>query len=167
MHQAKRCKKDWEDGKMYCFGMLIDGRAQTSGIKRWASDVTLLIVINGYYDLVKFTLPEFVGCDQWLTFIDTNDPERSEASTLKTGDKYEVTGRSLFSCCADQRRAPQGDMAPRARSIARGRVGNFCLTSSDGLLVGYKVVCQFECHPLPRKRFYLCLPKTLSGMTLG
>jgi glycogen operon protein len=89
-------KGDWEDSKMHCFGMLIDGRAQTSGIKRRASDVTLLIVINAYYDSVKFTLPEFVGGDQWLTFMDTNHPERSEASTLKTADKYEVTGRSLL-----------------------------------------------------------------------
>ncbi len=91
---------DWGDGKMRCFGMLIDGRAQTSGIKRRASDVTLLIVINGYYDLVKFTLPEFVGGDQWLTFIDTNDPELSTTSILKTGDKYEVTGRSLLLLAA-------------------------------------------------------------------
>jgi glycogen operon protein len=79
-------KSDWEDGKMHCFGMLIDGRAQTSGIKRRASDATLMIVINGYYDSVKFTLPEFVGGDQWLTFIDTNEPERNAASTVKTGD---------------------------------------------------------------------------------
>jgi hypothetical protein len=57
-------------------------------------------VINGYYDAVKFTLPEFVGGDQWLTFIDTNDPERSEASTLKTGEEYEVTGRSLLLLAA-------------------------------------------------------------------
>ena len=85
---------------MHCFGMLIDGRAQTSGIKRRASDVTLLIVVNGYYDLVKFTLPEFVGGDQWLTLVDTNDPERSEASTLKTGDEYEVIGRSLLLLAA-------------------------------------------------------------------
>jgi isoamylase len=93
-------KSDWADSKMHCFGMLIDGRAQTSGIKRRASDVTLLIVINGYYDLVKFTLPEFVGGDQWLTFIDTNDPELSTTSTLKTGDQYEVTGRSLLLLAA-------------------------------------------------------------------
>jgi glycogen operon protein len=89
-------KGDWEDGKMRCFGMLIDGRAQTSGIKRQASDVTLLIVLNAYYDKVRFTLPEFVGGDQWLTLIDTNDPEGSGASTLKTGNLYEVTGRSLL-----------------------------------------------------------------------
>jgi isoamylase len=89
-------QSDWENGLMRCFGMLIDGRAQTSGIKRRASDVTLLIVINAYHDVVKFTLPEFVGGDQWLTLIDTNDPERSETSTLKTADEYEVTGRSLL-----------------------------------------------------------------------
>jgi hypothetical protein len=91
---------DWGNGKMRCFGMLTDGRAQTSGIKRRASDVTLLIVLNGYYEAVKFTLPEFVGGDRWLTFIDTNDPERSEVSTLKTGDKYEVAGRSLLLLAA-------------------------------------------------------------------
>jgi isoamylase len=93
-------KNEWEDSKMRCLGMLIDGRAQTSGIKRRASDVTLLIVVNAYYDRVKFTLPEFVGGDQWLTFIDTNDPEYSETSTLKTGDEYEVTGRSLLLLAA-------------------------------------------------------------------
>ena len=79
---------------MRCFGMLIDGRAQTSGIKRQPSDVTLLIVVNGFYDLVKFTLPEFVRGDQWLTFIDT-DPDRRKTSTPRAGDVYEVTGRSV------------------------------------------------------------------------
>jgi isoamylase len=93
-------RSNWDDTKMHCLGMLIDGRAQTSGIKRRASDVTLLIVVNSYYDSVKFTLPEFVGGDQWLTFIDTNDPERHETPTLKAGDKYEVTGRSLLLLAA-------------------------------------------------------------------
>ncbi len=80
--------------------MLIDGRAQISGIKRRASDVTLLIVLNSYYDSVPFTLPEFVGGNQWLTFVDTNDPERPEASTLRTGDKYPAAGRSLLLLAA-------------------------------------------------------------------
>jgi isoamylase len=89
-------QSDWTDGNMRCLGMLVDGRAQTSGIKRRASDVTLLIVVNAYHDVVKFTLPEFVDGEQWLTLIDTNDPERGETSALKTGDAYEVTGRSLL-----------------------------------------------------------------------
>ncbi len=95
MHDA-----DWEDANMRCFGMLIDGRAQTSGIKMRAADVTLLIVVNSYHDVVKFTLPEFVGGDQWLTLIDTNDPERGQTSTLKTGSACQMAGRSLLLMAA-------------------------------------------------------------------
>lgn len=86
---------DWNDGLMRCFGMLVDGRAQTSGIKRRASDLTLLIVVNAYHDIVKFTLPEFVGASEWLILTDTNIPQRSETSLLNSGHDYEVTGRSL------------------------------------------------------------------------
>ena len=80
---------------MRCFGALVDGRAQTSGIKRRASDVTLLFVVNSYHDVVKFTLPGFVGGDQWVSLIDTNDPERGETPTSAAGSACEVTGRSL------------------------------------------------------------------------
>jgi|SRR5580704_17424195 isoamylase len=104
---------------MRCLGMLIDGRAQTSGIKRRASDVTLLIVVNGYYDLVKFNLPEFVGGNQWLTFIDTNDPHRSETSTLKTGDVYEVSGRSLLLLAALTSGEPVKVIWPLALDLLR------------------------------------------------
>src|SRR5882762_2512915 len=31
--------------------------------------------------------------------------------------------------------------------------GNVCLTRSDGLLIGYKVACQFESHPLRQRVF--------------
>jgi glycogen operon protein len=89
-------QSDWQDGNMRCFGMLVDGRAQTSGIKRRASDVTLLLVVNSYHDVVKFTLPGFVGGDQWVSLIDTNDPERGETPTLAAGNAYQVTGRSLL-----------------------------------------------------------------------
>ena len=55
--------------------------------------------------MVKFTLPEFVGGDEWLVFIDTNDAVRKQALTSKpskliqrcpSGSEYEVTGRSLL-----------------------------------------------------------------------
>ena len=92
---AEMGESEWADGNMRCFGMLIDGRAQTSGIKRRASDVTLLIVLNAHHEVVKFILPECVGGDQWLTFIDTNDPARGETATITTGHEYEVPGRSL------------------------------------------------------------------------
>ena len=87
---------DWKDGNMRCFGMLIDGRAQTSGIKRPASDVTLLLVLNAHHDVVNFTLPEFVGGKDWLCLIDTNAPDSERAARFTTRDHYQVTGRSLL-----------------------------------------------------------------------
>src|SRR5262249_16310863 len=70
---------DWNDGNMRCFGMLIDGRAQTSGIKLPALDVTLLLVLNAHHDVVNFTLPKFIGVKDWLCLIDTNKPTYEQA----------------------------------------------------------------------------------------
>ena len=39
------------------------------------------------------------------------------------------------------------DIEPATRSVS-SLPGNVCLTCSDGLLIGYKVACQFESHPL-------------------
>ena len=63
---------DWADENMRCFGMLMDGRAQTTGIRQLGHEATMLLVINGYHDLVMFTLPECAGGSQWSRLIDTN-----------------------------------------------------------------------------------------------
>ncbi len=39
----------WEDGKARCFGLLLDGRAQESGIRRRGSDATLLLICNAHF----------------------------------------------------------------------------------------------------------------------
>jgi hypothetical protein len=41
------------------------------------------------------------------------------------------------------------DIEPATRSVP-SLPGNVCSTRSDGLLIGYKVACQFESHPLQR-----------------
>src|SRR5207248_1821607 len=58
---AEMTPEEWGDMSMECFGMLMDGRAQPTGIRRRGEDATLLMVLNGYHDLVGFTLPETVG----------------------------------------------------------------------------------------------------------
>ncbi|QYD71841.1 glycogen debranching protein GlgX [Paraburkholderia edwinii] len=88
--------EQWGDPAMRCFGLVIDGRAQASGIRRPASDATLLVVVNAYHDVVDFTLPEIPGSDQWSCLIDTNAPERDELPEFGSGDVYQVTGRSLL-----------------------------------------------------------------------
>ena len=42
-------------------GLLLDGRAQTSGIRRRGSEATLLLIVNAHHDVVVFTLPEGPG----------------------------------------------------------------------------------------------------------
>ena len=81
---------------MNCFGMLLDGRAQATGIRKSSKDATLLLVINGHHDLVEFTLPECYGGMQWSLLLDTNIGDSSAKSMFDPGEKYGVTGRSLL-----------------------------------------------------------------------
>ena len=85
----------WENGQTLCFGMLIDGRAQATGIKRRSDDSTLLLVFNAYHDVVKFALPECYEASGWNRLMDTNDPKSPERQ-YGIGDVYEVTGRSAL-----------------------------------------------------------------------
>lgn len=97
---AEMKDSNWGDTGMRCFGMLMDGRAQTSGIHQRGHEATLLLVINGHFDLVKFTMPECPGGDSWKLLIDTNlegtGAESIEKEMFKTGESYDVTARSLL-----------------------------------------------------------------------
>ncbi|MGN4218487.1 glycogen debranching protein GlgX, partial [Burkholderia gladioli] len=86
----------WDDASMRCFGLVIDGRAQASGIVKAASDATLLLVFNAHFDVVDFTLPEIPEGEHWTCLLDTNVPVRDALPELRSGDVYQVTGRSLL-----------------------------------------------------------------------
>ena len=87
--------EQWEDGNARCFGMLLDGRAQESGVKRRGSDATLLLIYNAHHDVVNFTLPSVPEGRHWQGLIDTNRPD-SQLAGFDFGDVYAVTGRSLL-----------------------------------------------------------------------
>jgi glycogen operon protein len=89
-------EQEWNDGNTRCFGMLVDGRAQPTGIHKLGEDATLLIVFNAHFDLVNFTLPDIPGSDVWSLLIDTNVPEDTPESDFHAGDVYGVTARSLL-----------------------------------------------------------------------
>jgi glycogen operon protein len=86
----------WADPNMRCLGMLMDGRAQTSGVKQLGHDATLLLVLNVYQDVVQFTLPRCAGGDQWSLLVDTNIPDLVEGSVFKMQTPYAVTAHSLL-----------------------------------------------------------------------
>ncbi|MGH7212079.1 MAG: glycogen debranching protein, partial [Acetobacteraceae bacterium] len=103
--------EDWQDSNLRCFAMLMDGRAQATGIRRPASDTTLLMVLNAYHDVVAFTLPPCAGGSAWLLVFDTNIPEDAREQRFKIGDAYSVTGRSLvlFQLVDGAGRQPQAE----------------------------------------------------------
>jgi isoamylase len=88
--------EQWQDGNARCFGMLLDGRAQESGIRRRGSDATLLLVYNAHFDVVNFTLPNVPDGKDWLALIDTNQPE-GQLAYFPFGHIYAVTGRSMVA----------------------------------------------------------------------
>ena len=93
---------EWGDGNMKCFGMLLDGRAQTSGIRKRAQDATLLLVVNGYHDMVGFTLPEAANGKGWTLLADTNLPDQADTPVFAIGHVYQVTGRSFLAFLLQQ-----------------------------------------------------------------
>jgi isoamylase len=86
----------WQDDNARCFGILLDGRSQASGIKRASMDATALIVLNAHHDVVRFQLPEVAGGSCWRRLIDTNVPDAGGNLEVRSGDEYEVTARSVL-----------------------------------------------------------------------
>jgi glycogen operon protein len=82
---------------MRCFGMMMDGRAQPTGIHRRGDDATVLLVMNSHHDMVRFTLPECPGGSEWVRLVDTNLDDDAEQAVLPCGAIYDVTGRSLLA----------------------------------------------------------------------
>jgi glycogen operon protein len=92
--------EQWHDSKARCVGLLLDGRAQQTGIPQRGSEATLLLIANAYHDVVVFNLPKVAGGRDWVRLIDTNLPEEDElladAARFPFGHPYEVTGRSIL-----------------------------------------------------------------------
>ena len=91
--------EQWGDPHAKCLGLLLDGRAQPSGIPRRGSEATLLLLLNAHHEPVPFGLPEVPGGRHWLRLVDTNLPDEDddleEATRFDFGDGYETAGRSL------------------------------------------------------------------------
>lgn len=88
-------KDDWVNTNTQCFAMVMDGRAQTSGITKRATDETVLLILNAYHDVVNFKLPQRNGGQTWTLLLDTNVP-KAEEREFEMAEIYDVTGRSLL-----------------------------------------------------------------------
>ena len=104
--------EQWEDSNARCLGMLMDGRAQPTGIRKTGADSTLLLILNAHDDVVNFVLPEVARGSGWVCLVDTNRPLQQRCEKLPVeqrpyeeelleerydfGHEYVVTNRSLL-----------------------------------------------------------------------
>ncbi|SMH45541.1 glycogen debranching protein GlgX [Azospirillum agricola] len=93
---TEKTTEQWLDPMARCLGMLLDGRAQATGVRRAPSDATLLLIVNAHHEAVPFTLPAVVGGSQWLRLLDTAEPDRLGVTMDRGGDAISVGGRSLL-----------------------------------------------------------------------
>ena len=81
---------------MRCFGMLLDGRAQETGIKRPGSDATLLLCLNAHPTSSTSPCRRSPTARGGSACIDTNDPDRADLRYFKTGEEYAITSHSVL-----------------------------------------------------------------------
>ena len=89
----------WNDPSTRCFGMLMDGRAQKSGIRKQGDNATILLVLNGHHDIVEFTLPSWaMAATSGYFFGGYTIKKMWDIGTKrhKVGDRYAVTGQIRF-----------------------------------------------------------------------
>ena len=81
---AEMDEQQWGDAVSRCFGMFLDGRAQTTGIRQRGKEATLLVIFNGHFEPVPFKLPGCAGTCRWSLLIDTNCEEEASGYFAKS-----------------------------------------------------------------------------------
>ncbi|GBQ15008.1 glycogen debranching enzyme [Komagataeibacter rhaeticus] len=94
---AEMTPPDWEGAQ--CVGLVLDGRAQPTGIRRRGADATLLMVFNARPETVALTLPS-VSDQHWRLLVDTSMEEDTSipAGTrhFRPGATYSMVDRSFL-----------------------------------------------------------------------
>jgi isoamylase len=87
--------EQWHDGQGRCLGMLLDGRAQPTGIRRSGSDSTLLLIVNAHYQLINFRLPQVPEGNGWRRLLDTARVD-GDRDIFAFNQEYQVADRALL-----------------------------------------------------------------------
>ncbi|MNZ20091.1 Glycogen debranching enzyme [compost metagenome] len=87
-------QEHWHDPQLRSMGMLLDGRAQPSGIRRRGSDATLLLLTNAHHEAVEFLLPGVALGRDWQCLLDTAS-SAVEGETYAFSTPFQMQARSL------------------------------------------------------------------------
>jgi glycogen operon protein len=87
--------EEWDEGAM-CFGMLIDGHSQPTGVRQRGTEATMLLILNNHHEPVQFTLPSHPGGRAWQLLVDSDVPDLKGGALLTSGAVHAVSARSLL-----------------------------------------------------------------------
>jgi len=98
----------WGRIDLGCLGLIMDGRAQPTGIHRQGCDATLLLILNAQQEPVNFKLPEVTQGTAWIELLDTNSPEQLSNKPFNFNQEFVVTSRSLLLFELQKKNSPEG-----------------------------------------------------------
>jgi isoamylase len=87
-------EENWKDPGLHCIGMLIDGRAQVSGVRERGSNATLLLIFNSSHEPVAFVLPPPIDGNGWQLQLDSNDSSQV-GQVFQAAAPREIADRSV------------------------------------------------------------------------
>ncbi len=104
----------WEDPETRSLGLLLDGRARLSGIRRAGDDRSLLILFNAHPEPLAFHLPDVPRGSGWICRLDTCRSEEPAPEPWSFGERYPMEGRSLtlFELVQEVDRQPDAQPEP-------------------------------------------------------
>ena len=97
---AEMQEADWSDAGARSVGLVLEGKAQHSGVREHANDATLLILINAWHEGVSFKLPDDEQTPlHWKLMVSTDEALDRE-SVPKGSTEFLAPPRSVtvFEC---------------------------------------------------------------------
>lgn len=98
---------EWNNGHTRCLGMLLNGEAMDETDERGQrikNDI-FLVLINSYWEEIKFMLPGVGDLTRWQVIVDTTTSQVPVGKTRRANRKYLLKGRSLVMLRLKPRRA--------------------------------------------------------------
>jgi hypothetical protein len=128
-----RIRKHWPFGiwchdladNARCFGLLLDGRAPTSGIRRRAAESTLLLITNAHHDVVVFTSALSCHCSGASSL----PPGVSQVESFIPSSSFQVAVRKRVRRRTGYRRRNQ--LSRWVRSIRASACASCCQLTHD------------------------------------
>ncbi|WP_049621068.1 glycogen debranching protein GlgX [Frateuria defendens] len=93
----------WHDPQRHALGMLLDGRAQPTGLRRPGAETTLLLLANAGDEPVDFVLPALPGHQSWKQLITTGKIRRDLPRSLAGGESLPLAPHALTLMRSDHR----------------------------------------------------------------